>query len=204
MISKIKGKLIKKEENRLLIDVGGVCYEVDIPKTVYANLRSGINDEVELVVYHYFSMEKSKAIPVMIGFCDELEKDFFEKFISVSGIGPKGALKAFDKPIPQIAQAIEEGDIDFLTTLDGIGKQKAKQIIAYLQGKVGRFVLIKVPQEPLKLPKKEILEEAKQILKRLQYQTKEIEDMIKKAVEAKPAIDSVEELLNEIYRQRKY
>ncbi|MCM8819745.1 MAG: Holliday junction branch migration protein RuvA [Candidatus Omnitrophica bacterium] len=203
MISKIKGRLVEKKENYLLIDVGGLYYEVDIPKTVYLNLSSEVNEDVELVIYHYLSMDKSKAIPVMIGFCNELEKDFFEKFISVSGIGPKGALKAFDKPIPQIAQAIEEGDIDFLTTLEGIGKQKAKQIVAYLQGKVGRFALIKSPQVSLKPPKKEILEEAKQILKKLQYQAKEIDDMIKKAVDAKPTISSVEELLNEIYRQRK-
>ena len=202
MISKIKGRLVKKEEERVIIDVGGIYYQIDIPKSVYPALPA-INKEAELVIYEYLSIDKSKAVPVMIGFIDELQKDFFEKFITVSGIGPKSAIKAFQKPIASIAKAIEDGDVDFLTTLDGIGKQKAKQIIAYLQGKVGRFALLKEPQKIESFSKKEIIEEAKQILKRLQYQAKEIDDMIKKALEAKPNIDNVEDLLNEIYRQRK-
>jgi len=202
MISKIRGKLVKKQEDKVIIDVGGIYYQIDIPKSVYASLPE-INKEIELVIYEYLSMDKSKAIPVMIGFIDELQKDFFEKFITVSGIGPKSAIKAFQKPIASIAKAIEEGDIDFLTTLDGIGKQKAKQIVAYLQGKVGRFALLKEPEKIESFSKKEIIEEAKQILKRLQYQAKEIDEMIKKALEAKPNIDNVEELLNEIYKQRR-
>jgi Holliday junction DNA helicase RuvA len=201
MISKIKGRLIKKEKNRVIVDVGGIFYEILTPFNVSSRLEEK-NGNVELVIYHYFNMEKNRATPVMIGFIDELEKEFFEKFISVSGIGPKAALKAFDKPISLIAQAIEEADLDFLKTLEGIGKQKARQIVASLQGKVGRFALIKegVKETPIK---KEIVEEAKEILKRLQYTNKEIEDMLKKALRAKPEIETTEELLNEVYRQKK-
>jgi len=202
MISKIRGKLLQKQEDKVIIDVGGICYQIDIPKSVYASLPE-IDKEIELVIYEYLSIDKSKAVPVMIGFIDELQKDFFEKFITVSGIGPKSAIKAFQKPIASIAKAIEEGDIDFLTTLDGIGKQKAKQIVAYLQGKVGRFALLKEPEKIESFSKKEIIEEAKQILKRLQYQAKEIDEMIKKALEAKPNIENIEDLLNEIYKQRR-
>ena len=136
----------------------------------------------------------------MIGFMDELERDFFTTFISVSGIGPKAALRAFDKPVPSIARAIEEADTGFLMGLAGIGKQKARQIIAHLQGKVGRFALIK--EEAASKPKqdKEIVEEARKILKRLQYSAKEIDSMIKKVLDTSGDIDNVETLLNEIYR----
>ncbi|HIE35913.1 MAG TPA: hypothetical protein EYP89_01590 [Candidatus Omnitrophica bacterium] len=201
MISKIKGKLIRKEKNRVIIDVGGIFYEINTPSTVSYRLEEK-NGTVELVIYYYFTMEKSRVTPVMIGFIDELEKEFFGKFISVSGIGPKAALKAFDKPISLIAQAIEEANLDFLRTLEGIGRQKAKQIVASLQGKVGRFALIRegAKEEPIK---KEIVEEARQILRRLQYTNKEIEDMLKKALKSKPEIETIEELLNEVYRQRK-
>lgn len=203
MISKIRGNLVKKEENKAVIDIGGICYEVNIPTTVSSRLCKNSEGMVELVIYHYFNMDKNRGIPVMIGFVDDLEKEFFEKFISISGIGPKVALKAFDKPIAHIARAIEDGDLAFLKTLDGIGIQKAKQIIASLQGKVGRFALLKSEKET-KVPfKKEIIEEASGILKRLQYNSKEIEEMVKKAIDTKPEIDNVEELLNEIYRQRK-
>lgn len=204
MIARIRGKIAEKFENRILLDVGGIFYEINTPSTVYAYLQNSGDDTVEMVIYHYFNIEKSRSIPVMIGFVDELEKDFFLKFIGVSGIGPKAALKAFDKPVSLIAQAIEEGNVDFLQSLAGIGKQKAKQIVAHLQGKVGRFALIKGDKAADKKPlKKETIEEAKTILKRLQYSVKETDDMINKAMGSKPSIDNVEDLLNEIYRQRK-
>ena len=201
MIYQLKGKLTKKAENRVILDVGGISYEVNIPQTVFRSLNYNLNDEVQLVIYHYFNINKNRGVPVMIGFINELERDFFEKFISVSGIGPKAALKAFDKPMPVIAAAIEEGDVEFLKTLAGVGKQKAKQIVLSLQGKVGRFALIKEGQEKEPI-QTEVVKEAKEVLKKLQYSAKEAEDMIKKVLSKKPDVNSVEELLNEIYRQR--
>ena len=203
MISRIKGNLIKREENYITVEVGGIFYEVNTPGTVSERICETEGSPIELTIYHYLHMDKSKGIPVLIGFIDELEKDFFEKFISVSGIGPKAALRAFDKPVASIAQAIEEGNVNFLKTLAGIGQQKAKHIVATLQGKVGRFALLKGGEckpEPIK---KEIAQEAKQVLKRLQYNAKEIEEMIKKALEATPGLETTEDLLNEIYRQKK-
>lgn len=202
MICRLKGKLVKKETNRVIVDTGGFCYEVGISPNV-ANRLNSQDTEVELIIYHYLNIDNNRAVPVLIGFRDELEKDFFEEFIKVSGIGPKAALRAFDKPIPSIARAIEEGDITFLKTLTGIGAQRAKQIVAQLQGKVGRFVLLK--DEPaVKTPIKEtVLDEAKEVLRRLQYNNREIEEMLKKAVVSKEPVDNVEDLLNEIYRQRK-
>ncbi len=202
MIYQIRGRLAKKEENRVVVDVAGIFYEIGVPRTVSQRLDKD-SEEIELVIYHYFNLDKNRGTPVMVGFIEELERDFFEKFISVSGVGPKAALKAFDKPVARIAQAIEEGDDSFLQGLAGIGKQRAKQIIAHLQGKVGRFALIKEGQ-PLKEPLgKEVVAETKEILKRLQYKSSEADSMIKRALEQKPQIDSSEELLNEIYRQRK-
>ena len=202
MIYQIRGRLAKKEENRVVVDVAGIFYEIGVPRTVSQRLGKD-SEEIELVIYHYFNLDKNRGTPVMVGFIEELERDFFEKFISVSGVGPKAALKAFDKPVARIAQAIEEGDDSFLQGLAGIGKQRAKQIIAHLQGKVGRFALIKEGQ-PLEEPLgKEVVAEAKEILKRLQYKSSEADSMIKRALEQKPQIDNSEELLNEIYRQRK-
>ncbi|MDP8290518.1 MAG: Holliday junction branch migration protein RuvA [Candidatus Susulua stagnicola] len=202
MIYQVKGKLIKKEENRVIVDISGIAYEINTPPTVSQRLGDE-SSEVALVIYHYFKLDKNRGTPVMVGFIEELERDFFEKFISVSGVGPKAALKAFDKPVARIAQAIEENDESFLQSLTGIGKQRAKQIIAHLQGKVGRFALIKEGQLPKKHLGKEIVAEAKEILKRLQYKSVEADLMIKQALEKKPEIDNSEELLNEIYRQRK-
>lgn len=203
MIYQIEGKLVKKEENRVIIDADGIFYEISVSKTVSGKLNEDGNEKVRLITYHYFNIEKNRGFPVLVGFSDELEKDFFEKFISVSGVGPKAALRALDKPVSAIAQAIEEGDSGFLNSLAGIGKQRAKQIIACLQGKVGRFALIKEQAGHAAPARKKTVEEAKKILKRLQYSGSETESMIKKALETNPEIDTVEELLNEIYRQRR-
>lgn len=204
MICKIKGQLAKKNQQSAVIEKNGIFYQVDIPHTVSLHLAD-VGQQVELVIYHYLNITKNKGVPILIGFTDELEKEFFEKFISVSGIGPKAALRAFDKPVPFIAKAIEEADMNFLTDLAGVGKQRAKQIIAHLQGKVGRFALLKEGQEEAKqkdLVKKEIHQEAKQILTRLQYKAQEIDRMIKKAIASNPKLESTESLLNEIYKQK--
>ncbi len=201
MIYQIKGRLTKKEDNRVIVDVAGIFYEVAVSSTVSQRLDPKA-EKIELIIYHYFNLDKNRGIPVMVGFIEEMERDFFEKFISVSGVGPKAALRAFDKPVARIARAIEESDNNFLQGLAGIGKQRAKQIIAHLQGKVGRFALIKEGQ-PISEPRdKEIVTETKEILKRLQYKSSEADKMIEKALEHKPQVDSSEELLNEIYRQR--
>ena len=202
MIYQIKGKIVKKDKNRVILDLAGISYEINTPPTVSQRLGEE-GSEATLVIYHYFKLDKNRGAPVMVGFIEELERNFFEKFISVSGVGPKAALRAFDKPVANIAQAIEESDESFLQGLAGIGKQRAKQIIAHLQGKVGRFALIKEGQVPKKHLGKEIVAEAKEILKRLQYKSNEADSMIKQVLEKKPEIDSSEELLNEIYRQRK-
>ncbi len=205
MIYKLKGKLIRCEENTVILEIGGIFYKINIPKTVYSFLNNKRSETIELIIYHYFNIDKNRGIPVLVGFLEELERDFFEKFISVSGIGPKAALRAFDKPVSHIAKAIEEGNMNFLVSLAGVGKQKAKQIIAHLQGKVGRFALIKdkekegKPKEPIK---NLIIEESMKILKRLQYNTQESEDMIKKVLTSNLQINTVEDLLNEIYRQK--
>ena len=204
MIYKLKGRLEKTDNNKVIIETNGISYEINTSRTIAQHLKNSGKDIVELIIYDYFNIDKNRGIPVMVGFLDELEKDFFEEFISVSGVGPKAALKAFDKPVAAIAAAIEEGDMGFLTTLAGIGKQRAKQIVAHLQGKVGRFALIKKEKADFDEPVSgQIIEEARKILKRLQYGIKEAEDMIKKALATKPQIENVEDLLNEIYRQRK-
>ena len=88
-------------------------------------------------------MTPSSGVPVLVGFLNEVERDFFLEFIKVSGIGPRAAVKALNKAIGEIAQAIDRGDTKYLKTLPGIGEQKAKEIVAKLQGKMGKFTLMR-------------------------------------------------------------
>jgi holliday junction DNA helicase RuvA len=206
MISRICGKVVERGINYLNIEVGGICYEVFLPAAVMLRLEQNIGADggVSLKTYHYLQTEPSKTIPILIGFLNDIEKDFFEIFITVSGIGPRAALKAINKPISQIAKAIDEADVVFLKSLPGIGEQRAKEIIAKLQNKVGRFGLIQDgPAKEVSGKAKDIAEDALAVLMQLQYKKPEAEAMIKKALERLPGIQTIEELLNEVYKQKK-
>src|SRR5688572_19896186 len=137
MISRISGTVEHLSENTLIVQTSGLSYEIYIPTAVMKGLESSLVPEasVSLVTYHYYQTDPSKSIPILIGFSNQIEKDFFERFITVSGVGPKAAVRALSMPIPDIAQAIDAGDLKFLKSLPGIGEQRAKEIIAKLQGK---------------------------------------------------------------------
>jgi Holliday junction DNA helicase RuvA len=206
MISRISGKVIERGANNLIVDTGGICYEVFIPATVMQRLDENIGSDgkVGLITYHYLQVEPSKSTPVLIGFLNDIEKDFFEVFITVSGIGPKAALRALNKPISQIARAIDEADISFLKSLPGIGEQRAKEIVAKLQNKVGKFGLIQDGRIKAQGAKaKDILEEALAVLMQLEYKKAEAASMIKKALEQAPEVQTTEELLNLVYKQKR-
>ncbi len=205
MISRISGKVVERREGSLLIGNGGICYEVLMPRAVIKALERerGFEDEVHLTTYHYYQMEPSRSIPVLIGFQNEVEKEFFEKFISVSGVGPKAACKALIEPFSTIAGAIDSGDVSFLKRLPGIGEQRARLIIAKLQGKVGKYGLIRDEFAGGTPEHEDIKSEALEILLQLQYKKSEAEDMLRKAMERAPDVKTSEELLNEMYRERK-
>ena len=208
MISRLRGRVREQGDFQVLVDVQGICYEVLVPPSILRALpeRMEPNGEVELVTFHYQQLEVGRGIPVLIGFFNEIEREFFARFISVSGVGPKAALKALTLPIPVIAQAIDEGDLSLLRSLPGIGEQRAKEIVAKLQGKVGKYALMRtkdaVPQ-PGHAEQTALEEEAVAILMQLEYKTVEAKQMVRAALERNPKANTSEELLNEVYRQQR-
>lgn len=206
MIARISGKVVEKGQNYLIIDVNGICYQVFIPQAVMQHINESASDSgvISLITYHYLQIEPSKGVPVLVGFLNEIEKEFFEIFITVSGIGPRAALKALNQPISLIAKAIDESDINFLKSLPGIGQQRAREVIAKLQNKVGKFGLIQdVETKSGREETKGIEEEALAVLVQLEYKKHEASAMLKKALERSPDIQTTEELLNEVYKQKK-
>lgn len=207
MISYISGKVRRKTEESLFIEVSGLVYEVLVPAAVMEAVEnnSDADGNVELVTYHYLHVEPSRSKPMLIGFLNEIEKDFFERFITVSGVGPKAAVRALSQPISVIAEAIDSGNIGLLKTLPGIGDQRARQIVAKLQGKVGKFCLIQdrmLARNGRSAIKDDIQEEALVVLLQLQYKKSEAKEMIRKAIESNPNVTTAEEILNQVYRQK--
>ena len=106
MIGYLSGKLLNKQEDRILLLVNQIGYEILLPSIVMQTLTAkSSGDDVALYIY-YHQTEKTPK-PVLIGFNQEDEKAFFLHFISVEDIGPLKAVKAMDLPISEIAAAIE-------------------------------------------------------------------------------------------------
>ncbi len=136
MIGYLEGRIIKYETDGILLLVNNVGYEV----LLSGNTLNNIKDKT-VKLYIYFHQTEKQPKPVLIGFETQDDKDFFQLFITVDAIGPLKAIKALEVPNTQIARAIEEKDVKFLTSLRGIGKRSAEKIIAALNGKTGRFIL---------------------------------------------------------------
>lgn len=205
MISRLCGVLVERRENAVLLETNGVTYEILIPQAILRTLdrHTTPDGKLRLVTYHYHHVEPSRAVPILVGFINEIEREFFERFITVSGIGPKAAVRALKQPIPLIARAIDDGDLEALRSLPGIGPQRAKEIVAKLQGKVGKFALIPGAEEAdAALPAPDAAMEALEVLLQLQYRRAEAQQMVKSALERNPGLSTAEEILNEVYKQR--
>lgn len=205
MISRISGKLKNKCGNSVLIEISGISYEVLVPGVIMRKINETIDDEshITLITYHYLQSDPSRSVPVLIGFFTDIEKEFFEKFITVSGVGPKAACRALELPFSAIAEAIDNGDMAVLKSLPGIGEQRAREIIAKLQGKIGKYGLIQDGAKFARRPiEEDIKQEALQVLTQLQYNASEAKAMIEEALKRNVKVSSCEELLNEIYKQK--
>lgn len=207
MISQITGTIENFTENTLTVNTSGLSYEVYIPTAIMKSFDGRLAREakVSLITYHYYQTDPSKSIPILIGFSNRIEKEFFEKFITVSGVGPKAAVRALSMPIPDIAQAIDSGDLSYLKSLPGIGEQRAKEIIAKLQGKMGKFGLMQGSTGPASKQNQaaNTQEDALEVLLQLQYKKDEAKEMLRKAFLRKPDLKTTEEILNEVYKQKK-
>lgn len=139
MIGYIEGRILDRQDDGILLLAGNVGYEILVSRDVLDQVgTSGPEDVVSLYIYYHQTDRQPK--PVLIGFNTQEEKAFFQLFISVDAIGPLKAVKAMEKSVEVIASAIENGDVEMLSSLRGIGKRTAQKIIAALRGKVQEFV----------------------------------------------------------------
>ena len=203
MIGYLEGKLLKKEEDRVLLLANQIGYEVLLPAIVMKSLQhKGVGEDISLYIFYQQTERQPK--PVLIGFNLEVEKEFFQYFISVEDIGPLKAVKALNEPVREIATAIESGDIAQLTRLKGIGRRTAQKIIATLAGKMGKFALIQ-PSEYQETPliedfTKQVLEV---MIKQLGHKPADAKKMIARAMKRNDSITSAEALFDEVYKGEK-
>lgn len=205
MISYLEGRLLRKDEDRVVVLAGGVGYEVFVAPTSRAavlKLQAGHDgDAIQLYISYHHSAHQTR--PVLIGFESELEREFFEKLISVEDMGPTAAARAMTEPVATIARAIETRNVKLLTSLGGIGPRKAEKIIAALNGKVAKFALM-APVEitPTVGPEKDaiIKEVYGALVDSLGYRIPEAKKVLEEALKRKPDVSTAEELFEVIFR----
>ena len=202
MFSRIHGTLLERGDDRVVIDAGGLGYEVLLPPCVQEKISVSTGDALTLEIYAVLNIDGNTAHHTFYGFSNPVEREFFEALISVASIGPRSAARAFSQPMSRIAGAIDRGDHGFLKTLPGIGQQKARDIVAKLQGKVARFLLIQEAQAAPPAPIPDFAAEALAVLLQLEYRRAEAEEMIRSTLESAPQLKDAESLLAEIYRQK--
>src|SRR4051794_30850849 len=142
MISYIHGTLKRKLPDRVVVEAGGIGYDVFLPQFVMRTMEERPEGEpVELDIYYHVTERQIR--PTLIGFNSSHEKRFFEKFISVEDIGPQKAARALTLSVSTIARAIEAEDVAVLRQLPGIGERTARKMVATLRGKVTEEALLR-------------------------------------------------------------
>jgi Holliday junction DNA helicase RuvA len=202
MFARIRGTLLERGPESALVEAGGLGYEIVMPPSVAGKLPAAPGSTVVLEIYAQLQIDGNSGRFTYFGFSNAVEREFFEALISVASIGPKSAARAFSVPMARIARAIEDGDHAYLRTLPGIGQQKARDIVAKLQGKVTRFLLIQDAPAARESTIPDFAAEALAVLIQLAYKRAEAEEMIAGTLKAAPHVSDAETLLAEIYRQR--
>jgi Holliday junction DNA helicase RuvA len=211
MIASLRGRLRRRLDGRVILESAGVGYEVVLPPVVARGLEGltagdgAEGAELELVIYYHATRDQPR--PVLIGFAHDVEREFFERLITVKDVGPLVAARALVAPIADIAEAIVRKDERFLRRLPGIGPQKCRNIVAQLEGKVAKYALLprqEVPKPPPREEADDVGVLVRDVLVRqMGLKPGEADQAIREALARRPDIDAPEALFEEIYRARR-
>ena len=193
MIARLSGKLVLKTTDSLIIDVGGVGYEVNAPlSTFYAVPEEGA--DISLLIYTHVKEDAIK----LFGFLTAMEKKLFIKLISVSGVGPKLAMNILSgMESSQLAIAIKESDTAKMNAIPGVGKKTAERLILELKDKIDSDILTdSVSQTMQQYKKTTIFDDALSALLNLGYRKPDVEKTLDTLIKNDNSL-SVEALLKE-------
>lgn len=194
MIANISGRLIRKTTESIVIDVGGVGYELFIPLSTFYILPD-INEPASLKVYTHV---REDAIQ-LFGFLTQEERDVFGLLISVSGVGPKLARNILSGiAVGDLVAAIGSSDNKKLSSIPGIGGKSAERLILELRDKIKTIVLKGVPeQREAACESDPLAADVASALENLGYKPAQAEEAVKKAKNGLPEGASFESLLKE-------
>ncbi len=201
MICRLTGQVAGVSDSAVMLEIGGVCYEVLVPPTLIESLNGSAGGELTLHTLQYLegSPASNQYIPRLIGFASEQDREFFLALLRVRGLSTRKALRAMRLPTPAIAAAIEHGDLALLTSLPEIGRKTAQAMLNELRGSLAGFLRGPVPgvaevelSEPQKL--------AVEILVQWGDRRADAQRWVRKAVQDDPTLTEPQEIVRAAYR----
>ena len=206
MITKITGILQVLDKESATISKDGFEFEVLIPEFTRRQLQGRVTDKISLhtILYLDGNPQKGRLTPRIVGFLNPIERQFFELFCSVDGVGAKKALRAMVRPVPEVAGLIEEQDAKGLSALPGIGAATAERIIAKLRRKMSRFALL-ISDQPAKTKaadvESDVVRDAFDLLRSLGHSEADAHKLVDAALAKKAKYKDVDALIHAIYQQ---
>lgn len=175
MIAFLRGRVLEKHPNRVIVDVAGVGYDVAVPlSTFYITGEAG----AEIVLRVHTHVREDQL--ALFGFATLLELAVFERLIAVSGIGPKLALAVLSGIEPlELVTAIQRGDLGRLTRIPGVGKKTAERIVLELRDRLPRAVEAMGAGAP-PAPREELRDDLISALTNLGYHRQAIDKIVEK------------------------
>ncbi len=180
MIAQLKGSLLRKQPQEVVVDVAGVGYRVLIPVSTFYRL----GDEGSAVSLRIHTHVRDDAF-VLFGFADAREQTLFERLIQVAGVGPKLALNILSGiEVPELVDAIRSDDLPRLTRIPGVGKKTAERILVETRDKLGSLAAGPEPAVPAPTGKME--QDLLSALANLGYSRPEVKRGVERALREQP------------------
>ena len=205
MITKITGIPITVSGDILTLAVGAFEYEVLIPEFARRQLQAQIGHQTSLHTIEYLEGNQmaSRLTPRLVGFLNPIEREFFELFCQVDGVGVKKALRSMVRPVQEVAALIEDQDAKGLAALPGIGPATAERVIAKLRRKVPKFALLVGRDLPADVAtERDVLSETFDALRALGHSEADARKLLDDALGRKKKYKDVDEMLRAVYEQR--
>jgi Holliday junction DNA helicase RuvA len=148
VLTKVRGILQTVADESLTLVIDPIEIEVLIPEHTRRQVQSRLGEPITLhtILYIEGGSMVSRLLPRLVGFTSPIDREFFEIFCSVDGVGARKALRAMVRPVRELARSIQDQDVKLLATFPGIGEATAERIVAKLRRKVGKFALIVSPE----------------------------------------------------------
>lgn len=206
MIVKITGVLEEVLETSLTISASEFHYEVLVADFTRQRMTSQVGREVTLHTLQYIegnAAQGGRLTPRLIGFESIIEREFFDLFCSVDGVGVKKALRAMVRPVADTAILIEQQDAKGLSTLPGVGAATAERIIAKLRRRMPKFALLVKREMPeMKAQQPGVVDETYQALTVLGHSESEARQLIDQAVAGGKKFKDSEAMIQAIYQMK--